>query len=230
MQYKALIEQIIIDDEIEYEITEDTVFEVYKTVKNTDVEKIVWRRLVFLYDKPLPKQIVFDLIDRKIALLHLGHTKQHYEVMWKLAEIVDEALLTLAIDIYTKRNFGIEETEILFNKFYDHTWMLETLIRNEPSSIEKRRLLEAALQKNKNADSLQRLLTVVDNAKLARRDDLSMEEFNALFQMNEPHVWLSLSINPKTPAYILNRLVDVRDIKNAKQIRHSARINLRKKS
>lgn len=147
MQYKVLIEQLINDGEIEFEITEDTVFEVYKTVKNTDVEEIVWRRVVFLYDKPLTKQIVFDLIDRKIALVELGHTKQDYEVMWKLAEIVDEALLTLAIDIYTKRNFGIEETEILFNIFYDHTWMLETLIRNEPSSIEKRRLLEAALQK-----------------------------------------------------------------------------------
>jgi len=147
LQYKVLIEQLINDGEIEFEITEDTVFEVYKTVKNTDVEEIVWRRVVFLYDKPLTKQIVFDLIDRKIALVELGHTKQDYEVMWKLAEIVDEALLTLAIDIYTKRNFGIEETEILFNIFYDHTWMLETLIRNEPSSIEKRRLLEAALQK-----------------------------------------------------------------------------------
>jgi hypothetical protein len=212
------------------ELTEDTVFEIYKTVKNSDVEEIVWRRLVFLYDKPLTKQIVFDLIDRKIALLELGHTKQDYDVMWKLAEIVDEALLTLAIDIYTNRTFGIEETEILFNKFYDHKWMLETLIRTEPSSIEKRRLLEAALQRNIDADSLQRLLTVMDNAKLARRNDLSIEEFHALFQMNEPYVWLSLSINPKTPADILNRLVDVRDIKNAKRIRNSARINLRKKS
>lgn len=146
MQYMELIEQIINDGEIELVLTEDTVSEVYKTVKNTDVEEIVWRRLVFLYDKPLTKQIAFDLIDRKIALVELGHTKQHYEVMWKLAELVDEALLTLAIDIYTITSFGVEETEILFNKYYDHKWMLETLIRTEPSSIEKRRLLEAALQ------------------------------------------------------------------------------------
>jgi len=90
--------------------------------------------------------------------------------------------------------------------------------------------LKLHCKKNKDADFLQRLLTVVESAKLARRNDLSMEEFNALFQMNEPHIWLSLSINPKTPADILNRLVDVRDIKNAKRIRNSARINLRKKS
>lgn len=225
---RALIEQIIKGDEIELELTEEILFEIYNAVKNSDVEETVWRELVFLYDKPLSKQIAFDLIDRKIALVELGHTKQEHEVMWKLAEMVDEALLTLAIDVYTKITFGIDETEILFNKYHNNSWMLETLIHREPSSTEKRRLFESALQKNTDSDSLQRLLNVVDNAKLARRNDLTIEEFNSLFQTNEPIVWLSLSKNPNTPADILNKLLDVKNIKNARQIRNSASINLSK--
>lgn len=123
-----LIEQIIKDDEIDSEITEDMLFELYNEIKNSDVEETVWRKVVFLHKKPLSKQIAFDLIDRKIALMELGHTRQDYEVMWKLAEMVDEALLTLAIDVYTKPTFGIDETEILFNKFYDHRWILTIII------------------------------------------------------------------------------------------------------
>lgn len=205
-------------------------FEVYNAVKGTDFEEAVWRSLILLYGKPLPKEVAFDLIDRMVALLDLGHSKQEYEVLWKLAEVVDEALLALAIDVYTNISIGINETELLFNKFHVNRWMLETLIYIEPSSPEKRKLLESAILKNMDSDPLQSLLTVVDNAKLASRSDLTIEQFHFLFETKEPFVWLSLSQNANTPVDILNQLAEVADVKNARQIRHSASVSLRKQN
>lgn len=41
--------QIIKDDEIDSEITEDMLLELYNAIKNSDVEETVWRKVVFLY-------------------------------------------------------------------------------------------------------------------------------------------------------------------------------------
>ncbi|WP_127583395.1 hypothetical protein [Paenibacillus koleovorans] len=226
MNYSALIEQLLEGTEVNSEITEDVLSELYHRLRSTDMEAAVWEELVFLYKRPLPKTIAYDLIDRNIALIHLGHTKQEYEVMWKLAELVDEALLTLASDIYTQRNFSLEETEILFDKFHGNTWMLETLIRKNPSSPEKRKLLESAILKNKDSARLHRLINVLHNEQLARRTDLSSEEFYFLFMTNEPTVWLALSQNPNTPVEILSKLLVVEHMNKAKRIRHAARLNL----
>lgn len=186
----------------------------------------MWRKLLFLYNKPLSKEVAFDLMDRRIALTDLGHTRQDDEVMWKLAELVDEALLTLAADVYIKPLYGLDETEKLFDQFHNNRWMLENIVYKEHSSIQKRMLLEAAIQKNIHSEELQSLLTIVDQARLASRADLSIEDFQFLFKTNEPLIWLSLSKNPNTPADILNYLTDVKTIKNAKQIRNFARKNL----
>ncbi|MGO4350086.1 hypothetical protein AB4Z45_31940 [Paenibacillus sp. MCAF9] len=223
------IEQLLHSNQMEIELTEDILFEIYNEAKNTDGEEEAWKNLISLYDKPLPKQIAFSLIDRNIAIMDLGHSKQDYDVLWRLAEIVDEALLTLAIDVYTQLSFGHEEMELLFNKYDNHKWMMESLIYKQPSSPEKRRLLEAAIKRNMDADRLQRLLTVVDAAKYTSRNDLTLEEFQSLFETKEPYVWLSLAQNANTPVYILNKLLEATSIKNARAIRHSANINIQGK-
>lgn len=230
MDKETIINRILTEEEIQTELTEESLSEIYKAVKHSNYEEAVWKGLVFIYNKPLPGPIIMDLIDRRIAINELGHTKQEHEAMWKLAEMVDEALLTLAIDIYTQRSFGLEETERLLNKFYDHTWMLETLIRREPSSPAKRTRLEAALPKNKNSADLQRLLTVVDQVKLAVREDLTTDEYVGLLQTNEPQVWLALSRNPSMPVDMLQTFLKVKDIKHARRIRSSASETLRRKN
>lgn len=224
------IKQLLHSNQMEIELTEDILFEIYNEAKNTDGEEEVWKKLISLYDKPLPKQIAFSLIDRNIAIMDLGHSKQEYDVLWRLAEIVDEALLTLAVGVYTQLTFGHEEMELLLNKYDNHNWMMESLIYKQPSSPEKRRLLEAAIKRNMDADRLQRLLTVVDTAKYASRNDLTLEEFQSLFETKEPYVWLSLSQNPNTPVDILNKLLEATSIKNARAIRQSANVNLQGKT
>ncbi|CAM4470032.1 hypothetical protein PAEN110709_20005 [Paenibacillus endophyticus] len=224
----SFIDHILKDEYVASELTENRLFEVYNAVKHTDVEDEIWSKLSLSYGGSLPKPIVMDLIDRKIAIMALGHTRQEHQVMWRLAELVDEALLTLAIDMYTIECFGIDPMASLLNKFCGNRWMLETLIYKNPSSLEKRSLLESAIQQNSHSVELQRLMIVLDHAKLASRADLTNEQFYFLLETNEPKVWLSLSQNENTPEAILHILLGAANIKNAKQIRHAARASLAK--
>ncbi|MGO4543486.1 hypothetical protein AB4Z29_01620 [Paenibacillus sp. 2TAB23] len=224
----SFIDHILKDKNVALELTENRMFEVYNAVKHTDIEGEVWSKLSLSYGEPFPQPIVMDLIDRKIALVAIGHTRQEHQVMWRLAELVDEALLTLAIDMYTIESFEIDSMASLLNKFSGNRWMLETLIFKKPSSLEKRSLLESAIQQNSHSVDLQRLMIVLDHAELASRSELTNEQFYFLFETNEPKVWLSLSQNVNTPEAILNKLLGVANIKNAKQIRHAARASLAK--
>ncbi|MFB9330699.1 hypothetical protein ACFFSY_32565 [Paenibacillus aurantiacus] len=230
MHHSLVIAQCLSDEEITVPLTEDLLLDLHRELKHTAAEETVWRKLVLLYRKPLPPSIAFDLIDRNLAVVELGHTRQEVHVMWKLAGIVDEALLTLAIEVYVNPAFGLKETELLFDSYDQRTWMLETLIRQEPSAPEKRALLEAAIQRNTHADSLRRLLVSADRERLARRSDLPAETYDALFETNDPRVWLSLSQNPSTPVELLRRFLQAKDIPNARRIRESARLHLGRQS
>jgi hypothetical protein len=138
---KDIVRHLLENDEIASRITQDTLFEIYNKVRDTPIEEAVWSKLISIYETPLPEGIVNDLINRRIAIIELGHSKQEVEVMWRLAELVEEALLTLAIEIYTNASFNDEETEKLFKKFFHNTWMMETLAYKKPSSQNKKKYL-----------------------------------------------------------------------------------------
>ncbi|TYP69423.1 hypothetical protein [Paenibacillus methanolicus] len=226
MHPSLIIERFLRDDDIPVPLTEALLLAIHRELKHAAAEEVFWRKLNLLYHDPLPPSIAFDLIDRNVAVVELGHSRQEMNVMWALAGKIDEALLTLAIDIYVKPAFGMEDAERLFAGYDHHAWMLETLIRQEPSSPGKRTLLEAALQRNAHADVLLRLLASRDNGNHAKRDDLPAESYYDLFRTNDSHVWLSLSQNPNTPEELLQRLLKAKDISNARLIRESARLNL----
>jgi hypothetical protein len=73
----------------------------------------------------VPTHVAHDLIDRKVIVSQLGHTRQNEEIQWRLASLVDEALLTLVYDLFTDPKYTASELEKLLARHPEHFWLLE---------------------------------------------------------------------------------------------------------
>jgi hypothetical protein len=224
-----IVRHLLENDEIAIRITQDTLFDIYNKVRNTPIEEAVWSRLISFYKTPLPEEIVNDLINRRVAIIDLGHSKQEDKVMWRLAELVEEALLTLAIEIYTNDSYNDEVTEKLFKKFFHNAWMMETLAYKKPSSHNKKRIYENYIQMSVEKERLEKIVSVLEVADRAKKNNLTPEELSLLYKTGIPEVLLSLAENPITSIDLLTKLKDISGIKFAKQIRHQALLNIQKK-
>ena len=94
-------------------------------IRNQRCETEIWDAIVFHISGPLPMHIAHDLIDRDIVVTQLGHTRQNDEIQWRLASLVDEALLTLFRDLYTNPDSKVEELQKLLTQHSDHGWLLD---------------------------------------------------------------------------------------------------------
>ena len=94
-------------------------------IREQKCEVEIWHAIIFHISGPLPILIAHDLIDRDIIVSQLGHTRQEGEIQWRLASLVDEALLTLFRDLYTNPNSKVEELRKLLNQHSNHGWLLD---------------------------------------------------------------------------------------------------------
>ncbi len=88
-----------------------------------------------------PDAVIEDFLAREKVLLELGHLPLKDAHLWRLAPVVDEALLTLALRRYCLPEYRPSDLEEVFFNFPAHEWMTGTLIRAEPSCMEKAELL-----------------------------------------------------------------------------------------
>lgn len=189
--------------------------DLHRRLRGTACEQSIWGAVVFELAHPLPDDVAHDLVDRaddlELLLEKIGHTRQSDAVQWRLAGRVDEALLTLGVEIYADpardaaafRGF-MERAAEQPSRAYG--WLLDTLVRREPSSPEKERLLADALERHPDRESLRALLEETRLLTRARDPALDAGEAEALFATGEPGVLRALAGNPGTPTGMLERL------------------------
>lgn len=192
----------------------------------------VWDGLLHFLEHALPDEVANDLIDRDIAVSMLGHSRQSDAVMWRLAPLVDEALLTMASEIYTWPQHSVQELRQVLAGAPDNWGLFSSLSHARPSSPEKRAAFERAIENHPQRDRFPQATpgdvawTPEQHAacyKLPR--PLSADATSLLIgHVEHPDGLLGVARDPETPLEILHLL---RDLPGSKAIRHAARINLR---
>jgi hypothetical protein len=209
------------------EVSDDTLLRLHHKLRNTVCEERIWEVVLAVLKTPLPPSIAYDFIDRRIAINVLGHTKQINTVQWRMAAFHDEALLTLAIDVYTSPQRDLAELHALFQDFPDHLWMLETLVRQNPSHPQKEHALVALITNHPRAEKLLSIYRIHRSAMLAKDPNLRLETIEELFRSREPHVLKALAANPQTPTHLLAELATIKHMSLARDIRRIAKEQLK---
>lgn len=119
-------------------------------------EEELWFWLLQFLPGGFPEAVVHDLIDRQIAIGALGHCDLSDRALWRLADRVDEALLTLAKRRYTCEQYAVDQFEEVLRAFPEHEWMLTSLPILPTSSREKAERLSAHIRKHPKRDRLLR--------------------------------------------------------------------------
>ncbi|RYX84411.1 hypothetical protein EON83_09790 [bacterium] len=106
------------------DVSASVLHQLHQKVRGQECEFWAWGTVIFPIRDPLPPAIAHDLIDRDIIVSQLGHTRQLDEVQWRLASLVDEALLTFAWDMFNKPTYSAAELEKLLTQHTDNLWLL----------------------------------------------------------------------------------------------------------
>lgn len=175
-----------------------------------------------------PESILYSLCDDDILRAAIAHRKNlSREMVEFLADGygVDEAILSLGKLLYTSP----EETTADFHEFLNnhirHDWLLQSLVREVPSTGRKRKALVEGIDQRADRNVL---LETMDEYELARKIKSSCndDELLAAARSNSPRVLLALAANPHTPKDILQQLAEISERASARDIRKTAKHNL----
>lgn len=122
-------------------------------VRGTPWEPVLWRYLLPCVPCVIPSHVVDDLIARDVEVVLLGHQPLRDIDLWKLVE-VEEALLTLAIRRYANPEYDSGEFEEVLFSARGQDWVLESLIRRDPSDTGKLDILASFVSQSDEKDSL----------------------------------------------------------------------------
>lgn len=212
----------------------DLLLALHAHVHMSRAERGLWEALLFVLEHALPDEVANDLIDRSIAVSWLGHSRQSDSVMWRLAPLVEEALSTMAMEIYTWPQHSVQDLQQVLERAPDNWMLLNALSHARPSSPDKRAAFERAIENNPQRD---RYLLNPPNDVASTREQvaagwqvarpLNADTIGPVLGVGGSDYILEIARDPATPLEVLLDLAEVRGIDNASGIRHAARVHLR---
>ncbi|MBK8634743.1 MAG: hypothetical protein IPN72_14720 [Saprospiraceae bacterium] len=108
--------------------------------------------------------------------------------MWILGKHVDEAALTLGKEIYNRDLYSLEDLKRLLETFYDMHWLWNSLIFENPSSIDKLYLFNELLDKRDDLNDIKEKKRELDVEKDLKQTD-SAELIRKCFAENNPRFY-----------------------------------------
>lgn len=215
-------------------VSEPTLLAVHRKMRESEWEQHVWVGLLSQSNHPIPDDVALDLIEREIAISWLAHSPQSEAILWRLAPLMDEPILTLAKRFYADSNRTLEELEEVLRRFPDCEWMLHSLAFCSASSFEKRRAYEKAIENHPEREKWMEIHPAIGAGQKHFSyfdwSDLGREVgFVDLYGNYDAEQILEMARDEQTPDEILRELEEVRALANAKEIRIAARANLRRR-
>lgn len=112
-----------------------------RLVRDQAWEETLWDNVLRGVWTAIPDDVAESLIDRRIAILTLGHLPLSDRMLFRLMDEVVEALLTLAKRRYINDRYTPDQFEEVLHAGRDNEWMLRSVVMLEPSHVEKARRL-----------------------------------------------------------------------------------------
>lgn len=106
-----------------------------------------------------PESVVDDLIERDVDTCLVGHLALSDRLLWQLAEVVPESLLTLAKRRFLANTCAPDRFEEVLHAFPQHEWMLSSLVCLASGTDEKSLILSRYLAAHPNRDELMKHAT-----------------------------------------------------------------------
>ena len=197
------------------------ILEFSEKIKGLKIEEEIWEIIICFYKFKFPDELAIELIDRSIAVLALGHSRQSDKVMFKLFNLVEESLLTIGKEFYTYTSRTNQEfKDVLLNNLWSK-WLVESLAYEKASNIEKEQIFLELI----NNDNFRYIRKIVEDIKLCELAETTndVNKLNELFRTDNPKILKALSKNINTPEKILKKLSEINGIKFSKEIRLNAK-------
>lgn len=225
-------------------VPQDMLLQLHRKIRNTSSESRIWSGVLWCLQHPLPGEVAHDLLDRKISINELGHSRQHEDVQWRMAAFYDEALLTLAKDRYCKRKYNLSEFQRVLDFNPTHIWMLSSLAHAEGSSRAKVQAFLAVVRQHSDAENLleihetmsdvrrqmkEQSANYVRQLKQAANFEITDEEARNLYQTQDRDICLTLIKNPHLCASVLEEMMQLRRFEGAAQVRGAAKSELHRR-
>ena len=187
-----------------------------------------YERLSWICSHPVtPEDLLLFFCERGICLDDLGHRRGPRRLLERMAHVhrYPEVVLTLAAELFTNADESAGAFAEFAKEHADSQWMLESLSRLSASSPEKAASFDAVVRAHPAAEQILRIREV-HRLESAARQATDTEEIERFFGTDEPNVLRALAGNPATPRPLLVKLAEIRNVKNAVDIRNRAQRTL----
>jgi hypothetical protein len=227
---ELITDDFVLDGKIKHNISidNDKIITDFKSrLQGLYLENQIWNETLYHYPKQLPDELGIYLIENKIAMSNLGHTRQSDKIMWVLGQHVEEAALTLGKDIYNNDSYSIYDLKLLLETFYDMHWLWNSLIYENTLSHKKLDLFNELLDRRDDFNDIKVRKRELDIERVLIQTD-SVEIITKYFVENNPRFYQVIAQNPYSPINLLNKLKYMKDMKFARKIRNFAIENIKK--
>lgn len=228
VEYPQFIIELEIRDQTPV-ASDELIWAMHDKIRGLVLENAIWDQTIYYYNRPIPDELCFYLIEHKLAISMLGHTRQSDQVLLKLGHLVEEAALTLGKEIYQSDKYSLTDLRMILNEFRDLYWLWESLIYVYPSGLDKREYFETELHKRPEFSAIQDKFEEMQIVDLIKETN-SVETLTEYYESGSPRMLNYIAANSHTPIALLEKLAIVKNINFARGTRNSARENIFKRT
>lgn len=229
---KVITEDLYLDECLKNDdissIEESMISSITLKLKGSTIEKLFWEKTLFyISSKSLSKDFINYLINNQIAIEVLGHMPLKDDFLWELVDLVDEAIITLGKRYYLESKYSENDFVFFLARFKRYHWLWNNLLNIDLITNKiKNKLLIKNLFLLTDFDDLKGLVIDTNKEKLlikTKNIKLIMKYYNS----KEGKFLKAIAQNLYTPIDVLKELVNINNVKFAKQIRELAKANLK---
>lgn len=136
-----------------------------RLIRRSD-ERHVWNTVLEEAGFCPPDEVIEDLLARDVDTVYLGHLPLPDRLLWRFAEHVDEALLTLAKRRFVDDFYSADQFEEVLHSFPSHEWTLESLASMATASSPKTAVVARYVVEHPQCDEL------IDGASQAFKEEV----------------------------------------------------------
>lgn len=228
LEYPQFYLEISIREQITLK-SDELVLILHEKIKGQVLENSIWDQTIWNYPRALPDDLCFYLIENKLALTALGHTRPSDKVLFELGHIVPEAALTLGKEIYSSQNYQLNDLKRILEDYSNLHWLWNSLIYVTPSDSSKKEYFISELSRRPDFEDIENTRQELGIAEVLKHTS-SIATITKYYTQATPRFLDCIAANPYTPLELLEELATTKNIKFARSIRSRSCENIFKRT
>ncbi len=181
-----------------------------------------------IFNPTFPEKLLYQLLEENKFILSLAHRKGPIDFLLKIARIEgspSEALLTIGHHYYDSEKISVQQFKSFLDEFSSREELFISLAYYIKEKNEKQEIFSLFIKDNIEIRNILEVSIITKELLHTSDQDFISEKFKQGF----PKYFVSIAKNIHTPIELLEKLMEVKQIKYASIIRSAAAQTLRKK-